>query len=86
WERFTLNLQPGGAYTIGSMQFPNVFLRMDGSAVKRPIGSGSGIVNCQYTARTWEQFTLNQQAGGTYTIGSVQFPNVFLRMDGSGVT
>jgi C1A family cysteine protease len=86
WEQFVLTKQANGNYTIGSVAFPNVFLRMDGSGVDQPTGPGGGVVNCQYTAGPYEQFMIAKQSGGTYTIGSVQFPNVFLRMDGSGVS
>lgn len=86
YEFFTLNRQPSGHYTIGSVQFANVYLRMDGSGVTQPSGPGGGVVNCEYTAGPWEQFNLMRQPDGTISIGSVQFPNVYLRMDGSGVT
>ncbi len=86
WELFKLNRQSNGSYTIESNVFPNVFLRMDGNGVTSKTGPGGGIVNCQFGAYSWENFSLNKQSDGTYTIGSNQFPNVFLRMDGNGVT
>jgi hypothetical protein len=86
WEKFVLTRQASGAYTVGSMAFPNVFLRMDGNGVIQPVGPGGGTVNCQYTAGPWEQYAVIRQPGGTYTFESKNFPNVFLRLDGSGVT
>jgi hypothetical protein len=65
---------------------------MDGSGVTSPTGPGGGTVNCQFTAMAWEKFqlVLNQDGSGrndgTFSIRSTAFPNVFLRMDGSGVT
>jgi len=71
---------------IASAQFPNVFLRMDGQGVTQTTGPGSGTVNCQFGAFSWEQFDLVPQGNGKVSIRSVQFPNVYLRMDGQGVT
>jgi C1A family cysteine protease len=85
WEQFILTQQGGGKYTIASVAFPGVFLRMDGTGVVAPYGPGGGVVNCQFNAGPWEQFTIAKQAGGTYTVESVAFPNVFLRLDGTGV-
>ncbi|WAS89856.1 fascin domain-containing protein [Nannocystis punicea] len=73
-------------YTIQSAAFSNVFLRMDGRGVVQTTASGGGVVNCQYGASDWERFNLVDQGGGLVAIGSVAFSNVFLRMDGNGVT
>ncbi|HEU0084612.1 MAG TPA: tyrosinase family protein [Bradyrhizobium sp.] len=86
WEKFRLVPQSDGTVAIGSVQFPNVYLRMDGNGVTHPVGPGGGTVNCQYTVGPWEKFRLLPQGDGTVAIGSVQFPNVYLRMDGNGVT
>jgi C1A family cysteine protease len=86
WEQFVLTQQGGGIFTVGSVAFPNVFLRMDGTGVTTHVGPGGGNVNCQFGAYSWEQLLVSKQSTGTYTIGSVAFPNVFLRMDGTGVT
>jgi phospholipase C len=59
---------------------------MDGNGVIQPVGPGGGTVNCQYTAGPWEQYAVTREPGGTYTFESKNFPNVFLRLDGSGVT
>jgi hypothetical protein len=59
---------------------------MDGSGVTGPTAPGGGTVNCQGYIGPWEKFRLIPQGDGTVAISSVQFPNVYLRMDGSGVT
>ncbi|MES2444416.1 MAG: hypothetical protein V4574_16440 [Pseudomonadota bacterium] len=56
-ERFRINIQPNFQLTIESAQFPGVFLRMDGNGVKGS-APGSGKVNCQFGAQSWEQFLL----------------------------
>jgi hypothetical protein len=86
WEEFNLVPQSDGTFAIGSVQFPNVFLRMDGSGVSGFSPTGSGIVNCQFGVGPWEKFNLVPQTGGTFAIASAQFPGVFLRMDGSAVS
>ena len=50
--------------TIASVRFPNAFLRMDGSGVTQPEGSGGGVVNCQFTAGPWEQFQMGVATSG----------------------
>ena len=72
--------------TIGSRNYPNVYLRMDGTGVTAFNGNGGGQVNCQYTADATEKYKVRAQADGSYALESVAFPNVFLRLDGSGVT
>jgi hypothetical protein len=86
FEKFNLVPQAGGTFAIGSVQFPSVFLRLDGSGVTQFAAAGAGKVNCQFGVGPWEKFNLVPQPGNTFAIGSVQFPGVFLRMDGSGVT
>lgn len=75
--------QSDGTYTLESVDYPGVFLRMDGNGIRSFAGSGGGTVNCQWGAGPWERFKLNIQEDGSYTIESVAFPNVVLRMDGS---
>jgi hypothetical protein len=58
---------------------------MDGTGVTEPTGPGGGVVNCQYTAGPWETFALERNDDGTFSFRSMAFPNVFLRMDGTGV-
>lgn len=86
WERFRLEPRPDGTVAIASTQFNNVYLRMDGSAVTQFGSDGGGVVNCQFGVGGWERFRLLPQTDGTVAIASAQFNNVYLRMDGSGVT
>jgi hypothetical protein len=86
WEKFTLETQADNTIAIASVQFPGVYLRMDGSGVTQPTGPGAGIVNCQSFVGPWEKFRIETQSDGTVAIASVQFPGVYLRMDGRGVT
>jgi IgA Peptidase M64 len=86
WEQFRLRPQPDGTVTIASAAFDNVYLRMDGNAVSQFDADGGGVVNTQFGAAAWEKFRLRPQADGTVAIASAQFPNVYLRMDGSAVT
>ena len=85
YEKFILRAYGPDQFSIESLQFPNVFLRMDGSQVTSPQGAGSGTVNGQFGAGPFERFVLRQDTDGQYTIQSVQFPQAFLRMDGSSV-
>jgi hypothetical protein len=86
FEKFKLETQSDGTTAIASVQFPGVYLRMDGGGVTQFVGPGAGIVNCQFGVGAWEKFKLETQPDGTTAIASVQFPGVYLRMDGGGVT
>jgi len=68
-----------GTVNIGSVDFPGVFLRMDGTGVTSFSADGGGTVNCQFGAGPWETFTLRSDGANVY-IESVAFPNVCLRM------
>ncbi|MEU4780410.1 papain-like cysteine protease family protein [Micromonospora sp. NPDC023633] len=73
--------------TIRSTAFPNVFLRLAGGGVTAATATGGGYVNCQYTpVGDFERFRVRRQTDGTYSFESVFFPNVCVRMDGTGVT
>ena len=85
WEKFRITRQPDGTFTIESVAFPNVFLRLDGTDFDLYNKAGGGTVNGQFTARPWEYFRIMQQPDNTFTIESVHFPNVFLRLDGRNV-
>jgi len=76
----------GLTYAIESIQFSGVYLRMDGSGCTSMTGPGCGTVNAQYTQGPYEEFILHQNADGYWGIESKQFPNAYLRMDGSGCT
>jgi hypothetical protein len=71
---------------IESVQFPGVFLRMDGSNLTRFTPSGGGTVNCQFGALEFETFVKEAQPDGSVAFRSDRFPKAFLRMDGTGVT
>ena len=86
YEKFILRPYGTDQFSIESLQFPNVVLRLDGSQVTSFQGSGSGTVNGQFGAGPYERFVLRQDTDGQYTIQSVQFPNAFLRIDGRSVT
>ncbi len=91
-EKFRLIPQSDGTVAVGSVRFPNAYLRMEG--VTQWIPPGGGTVNCQFgvgpwfqfVAGSWEKFRLIPQGDGTVAVSSVQFPNSCLRMDGSVVT
>ena len=73
--------------TIRSTAFTNVYLRMDGNGVSST-GPG-GTVNCQFSAGSpgpYERYLVRTQADGSVSFESAAFPNVFLRMVGTGVT
>ena len=76
----------GPVVTIESVTFPNVFLRIDGAEVTSFLEKGGGTVNSQYGTHEAEKFKISKSSDGYYTIESVKFPNVFLRMDGEEVT
>lgn len=80
---FKAHKEENGTFTLESVAYPGVFLRMDGNNVHSFAGAGAGRVNCQYGAAEWEHFKLNEQKDGSFTIESAAFPNVFLRMDGN---
>jgi phospholipase C len=71
--------------TIRSTFFENIYLRLDGTGVTTPADKGSGKVNCQYGTGAWTTFKIRPQSDGSYAFESAAFPNVFLRMDGTGV-
>lgn len=71
---------------IGSTQFANVFLRMDGTGVSEFAASGSGTVNCQFGALEFEQFIMVSVAEGIVAFEALQFPKTYLRLDGTGAT
>src|ERR1051326_1812903 len=76
----------GQEVALGSAAFPGVHLRMDGSDVTTWTGDGGGTVTCQPGVGPWERFRRAPQADGSSAAGSVAFPGVHLRMDGSDVT
>ena len=76
-------------YAIESVKSRNRFLRMDGRGVTSPISEGGGTVNTQTYIGRSERFrliNLPTHGANVMVIGSKQFHNVFLRMDGRGIT
>ena len=71
---------------IRSAAFPGVYVRLDGSGVTQPVGPGGGVCNCQFGAGPYETYNLINNPDGTVSFGATAFPNVFLRLDGAGVT
>ncbi|MEQ9278843.1 MAG: hypothetical protein RLN83_05055 [Balneola sp.] len=69
-------------HTIADYSNGDVYLRMDGDGVNSPNPSGGGTVNCQYTAGPFEKFKFIKNDDNTYSIESVEFPGVYLRIDG----
>ena len=58
---------------IESVQWPGVFLRLDGRNVTKPDGNGGGVVNAQNGAGSYEVFTI-KCSGAVATIESKEFP------------
>ena len=72
-------------YTIQSVAYPGVYLRMDGSGLTGYTGPGGGVVNCQFGAASYEKFRIVYNAdkyAGMFSIGSQVFSFVYLRVDG----
>ncbi|GAA3464540.1 hypothetical protein GCM10018963_65530 [Saccharothrix longispora] len=87
-EKYRVRPQADGSYAFESAAFPKVYLWMDGTGVTTA-GSGGGSVRCQFIAGApgvYEKYKLHAQDNGSFSFRSVAFPNVFLRMVGSGVT
>ena len=85
YETFQRIDNPDGSVSFMSNEFPNVFLRLDGSAVTRQADKGSGVVNAQFTAGPYEKFRITTNADGTQSIQSATIPHAYLRLDGSNV-
>jgi hypothetical protein len=101
FEAFELISIPNVGVAIRSVNFPNAFLRLDGSGVTASQGTGVGTVNCQYyssgtypdSQSDYEVFELLNLLASTpfeeddiQSLKSTAFPQVFLRIDGSNVT
>ena len=70
---------------IQSASFSDVLIRLDGRGMSHFDGNGGGLVNCQYTASTFERFYLQRESNGCYSFRSVQFPHCYIRLDGENV-
>jgi tyrosinase len=71
---------------LASAAFPNVYLRMDGRGMSGYTDPGGGFVNCQGSVGPWEKYVVQPQSDGTVALASAAFPNVYLRMDGRGMS
>ena len=69
---------------IESVRWANVFIRMDSIGMSKFVPSGAGVVNCQFTADSWEVFVLRKEPNG-YSFRNAFFSNCYIRVDGSGV-
>ena len=70
---------------IRSAQWPNIFVRMDGSDMTKFNSSGGGIVNCQYGAFAYETFFFEKWCDDMITFRSYTFPHCYIRLDGTEV-
>ena len=69
-------------YTIQSVAYPGVYLRMDGSDLTDYYDPG-GFVNLQYGVTDKEKFKIVYNGEkGMFCIESLKYPLVFLRTDG----
>ena len=84
-EMFNMNYNNDGTVGFQSVQFPDVYLRVDASSVTRFSPDGGGIVDASRRADLCK-FRLIQHGDGSCAIESADFPNRFLRMNGSAVT
>jgi hypothetical protein len=87
FERFVLRKQPDSSFSVESVRFPNVFLRMVAFGLTAAADEGGGIVNCQFGRPDGdhERFKFVYDPSG-FVIESITFSNVFLRMDASDFT
>jgi hypothetical protein len=84
WETLMIENDPGAeTFSIRSTGFEDVYLRLDAEGFTQAAASGGGVVNCQYTAQSYEKFRFSPQRDGTKAIASVKYPDVYLRMDGT---
>ena len=82
--------------TIRSQAYPNVYMRCDGSEVRKSSPSGGGTVNCQYKpaeANEWFYIytvgmkpSLAPDGKNPVHILSAHWNNVYIRMVGSGMS
>jgi hypothetical protein len=86
WEKFVLEQNNDGTISFASVAFPGVYLRLDGTGVTQRMPNGGGVVNVQYGNQAYEKFQLQPQDDGSFAFLSAQFPLVYLRLDGTGVT
>ena len=86
FENIIFNKLSDGTYTLESANFPGLYMRMDGSNINSALANGGGSINLQSAVGEYEKFHVTKASDGSYSIASVRFPNVHLRMDARGVT
>lgn len=83
-DQFRISPPPtdGSPYvtTFESVAYPGVYMRMDGTGVKKVVPGGGGKVNKQLGHWDYENFIIQPQTDGTVAIESQAFRGVFLRL------
>ena len=81
------SLAPRGTskVVIESVKFRHVFIRMDSKGMNSHNYTGGGEVNCQFKPSSWESYFLRQETKGVVSFRSVQFPRLYIRLDGTEV-
>ncbi|KAJ6038305.1 uncharacterized protein N7446_005115 [Penicillium canescens] len=74
--------------SIESQKFPRSYLRIDGDGASSWGDQGGGTVNAQNYVGSSERFIIvnDPDDNNAFSIYSSQFKNVYLRLDGRGVT
>ena len=82
--------------SLRSVEFPDVYVRCDGSEVTEPLPTGGGTVNCQYKPPSlWERFfiwpvemipSLALESTRKVALESAEFRKVFVRLDSKGMS
>ena len=94
WESFYIypvEMAPSSApqttikVAIESAQFRHVFIRMDSEGMSHFIYTGGGKVNCQFATSSWESYFIRKETNGAVSFRNVQFPHLYIRLDGTGV-
>lgn len=86
WETFVLEEQNDGTIAIASVTYPGVYVSLDGTGVTKRVAGGGGSATAQYGVGPNTKFQIETQDDGSYAFLSNQFPLVYLRLDGTGVT
>jgi phospholipase C len=86
WETFVIENNNDGTVSIASVTYPGVYVRLDGTGVTQRMPNGGGVVNAHFGVQTYEKFQLEPQDDGSFAFLSAEFPLVYLRLDGTGVT
>jgi len=84
YETWNLQQQTDGTFCIQNNQF-SCYLSLNGNGCTTMTGDGCGSVICQPSCQAWEKFKIIQANGG-WGIQSNNWPNVFLRLDGSSIS